>query len=163
MPGWKIPGAKGASGTVVAVLMRPPAVTSSCDDVLPANPAGTSRLICVALLNRICAGVPSKLAVSPVPEKLVPMSVASDPGATGPVAKVAAFSTLVTVGEGGGGGGVVTVNVTGMDLAPASGPPSMTMVALYTPGVSFDGDASARMVPLFSPLAGDRLSQPEPF
>src|SRR5579872_2708002 len=121
-----MPGAKGASATASGADEMPLTTTTNCVEAFEPSEAGTSRLIWVSLLNRICAGVPSKVTDRLDPENWLPIIVASEPGAKGPGDSVAALSTLDTVGDGGGAG--VMVSVIGMTRVPAMGPASMVSV-----------------------------------
>src|ERR1700689_4741944 len=94
MPFAKMPGAKGARLTVNGALTTPSTVTTTCADVATPKLAGTTRLICVALLNSTSPGVPLKVTDTFLPVNWDPISVAMEPGARGPAAKVAAFTAL---------------------------------------------------------------------
>src|SRR5277367_2753224 len=107
-----MPGLNPANTTGFVTLEAPSTTTTNCaDDLLP-SPDGTTTLICVALSNRICAGKPSKVTATFLPDSVVPISVEMDPGTAGPAAKVAPLTMLVTVGRTGVG--AVTTNVMGM-------------------------------------------------
>src|SRR5579864_8708413 len=121
-----MPGANGVSATVCGAVEIPLTCTFNCADGLEPSEAGTNRLICVLLLNRICAGAPSKVTLRLEPENWLPMIVASDPGANGPGANVAALRTLDTEEVEAA---VVTVRVIGIWRVPAIGPASIVSVA----------------------------------
>src|SRR5579883_930683 len=122
-----MPGANGERATCWEALVIPFTCTLTCADFLDASASGTSRLICASLLNRIVASAPSNVTLRFDPEKREPMIVASDPGASGPLVSVAAFSALVTVGDGVAA--AVIFSVTGICREPAIGPASMVSVA----------------------------------
>src|ERR1700704_2912309 len=126
-----MPGAKGVSETVWDTLATSLTCTTSCVDVLDCSAAGTSTLIWLSLLNRICPGSPSNVTDKLAPENLLPMRVAIDPGASAPGAKVAAFTMPATVGVGtGGGSAAVITKLIGTSRVPARGPSSIVRIAL---------------------------------
>src|SRR5580704_10030379 len=128
-------GSKGATWTVVAALFDPSTVTTNCAEVTEPRSGGTTRLICVALLNRMVACRVLKVTETFVPVNAEPMMVVREPGTTGTGAQLAAFTTLVTAGTFAVTTGVVTLvaacvttNVTGTEAVPPA-PVLTTMVA----------------------------------
>src|SRR5713226_225334 len=110
----------------------------------------------MSLSYKIRDGNPSNCTSTALPASFDPSMVDIDPGTTGPVAKLAAFTTLATTGGwptgAGGGCGPGTINsVIGMKAVPASGPASTVRIALYVPGIMVPGSASTRRVALSVP------------
>src|SRR6266567_1447119 len=91
----KMAGANCPTLTVIGALLTASIVTIIFD-VFEARSAGTIKLICVSLLNRIFAGVPSKVTPTDLPVKDLPMTEESDPGTTGTGAKLAALTMELT-------------------------------------------------------------------
>src|SRR5450432_1278964 len=136
-PWAKIAGQAAESATVIGALLAPSTVTTMAADVLEPSPAGTCKLICVALVYSSEAAAPSNVTATALPKRFVPNTVASEPETSGVASSVAAFTTLPTVtdgavgggsGGGGGSGAACTVRVKGMVWLPAA-PPLMPMVA----------------------------------
>src|SRR5579863_9043116 len=94
MPFAKIPGAKGARLTVKGALGTPLTLTTTCADVFVPKPEGTIRLICVSLLKSTWLRRPLNVTDRLGPENSAPASVAMDPGTSGTLANVAAFTAL---------------------------------------------------------------------
>src|SRR5690349_3601318 len=90
-PPEKIAGHAGARITVCGVLAEPSTVTTMLDELLPARPVGTCRLIWPDPLYRTVAARPSNVTDTFLPARLEPMMVASDPATSGVASKVAAF------------------------------------------------------------------------
>src|SRR5579871_1152412 len=135
-----MPGPKAASETGCVRLDAPSTITTNCAVDFPARPEGTSTLIWVSLSNRIFAGNPSKLTLTFLPERAVPINVKIDPGTAGPEANVAPFTTPVTFGEGGVVTGAVTTNVIGIVAELLCGSSALIVkTALYVPGCKFAG------------------------
>src|ERR1700722_11507501 len=127
MPFANIPGANGARLTVSGALAVPSIVATTCADVAAPKPAGTTRLIWVALLKSTCAGRPLKVTDTVWPASCEPPSVAMDPGVSGPAANVAAFTALWM--EGGWTVGAAMTNEIATLRVPANGPAFTVSVA----------------------------------
>ena len=123
-------GATAVSATVNGALLVPSAVTTICADDWPLSAGGICRLICCAPVYSSSAGISLNVTVTFCPARLLPQTVASEPGATGPGWKSAASVTLpiTTAGVGAVTVGAVTVRVSGKLWLPAM-PASISTVA----------------------------------